>query len=81
MAYDLSGPDAMSLSTDSGQAGPTSRAWTKCALVDQYRDWKAFLQMLFKHNHLKGIGGPGAPHIFAFDRRADLARLHQLGRQ
>lgn len=27
-----------------------------------------------RNAHLRGIGGPGAPHVFSFDRRADLEK-------
>ena len=33
---------------------------------------KTFLHLLSRNCHLRGISGPGAPHVFAFDRRADL---------
>ncbi|CAE7465830.1 unnamed protein product [Symbiodinium natans] len=41
-------------------------------LVESTRDWKTFLAAGCKSNHLVGVGGPGAPHVFAFDRRSDL---------
>ena len=33
---------------------------------------KSCLHLLSRNCHLRGISGPGAPHVFAFDRRADL---------
>ena len=33
---------------------------------------KTFLQIGCKGNHLQGVGGPGAPHVFSFDRVGDL---------
>ena len=33
---------------------------------------KHFLSEAMGHAQLKGIGGPGAPHVLAFDRREDL---------
>ena len=41
-------------------------------LVDATRDWKSFLQIGCRYNHVKGIAGRGAPHVFAFDRAADI---------
>lgn len=40
------------------------------ALVRALR--KAFLHLWCFGNHILGIGGPGAPHSFAMDRREDL---------
>ena len=36
---------------------------------------KSFLHLWGMGNHLLGVGGPGAPHVFSFDRRADLGAL------
>lgn len=33
---------------------------------------KSFLAIGCRNSHLKGIAGPGAPHVFAFDRAEDL---------
>ena len=33
---------------------------------------KNFLHLKCFGNQLRGIGGPGAPHVFAFDRFEDL---------
>lgn len=33
---------------------------------------KTFLHLVCLENHLVGMTGPAAPHVFAFDRRADL---------
>ena len=35
---------------------------------------KHFLTVTTHCVHLKGIAGPGAPHVFALDRRCDLGR-------
>ena len=36
---------------------------------------KSFLHLWGCGNHLQGIGGPGAPHVFCMDRRADLGHF------
>ena len=36
---------------------------------------KTFLRTKCRGNFLKGMGGPGAPHVFAFDRWADVKRI------
>ena len=36
------------------------------------RPRKNFLHVRMYGNHIRGVGGPGAPHVFAFDRAADL---------
>ena len=41
-------------------------------VVTSTRDWKSYLQLGCMSNHLRGIGGRGAPHVFSFDRRQDL---------
>ena len=33
---------------------------------------KAYLHLACGGNQLSGIGGPSAPHVFAFDKRKDL---------
>ena len=33
---------------------------------------KTYLHLACEGNHLTGIGGPSAPHVFAFDRRQNL---------
>lgn len=43
------------------------------ALVRALR--KAFLHLWCFGNHILGIGGPGAPHSFAMDRREDLGGM------
>ena len=35
---------------------------------------KTFLHLATRNCHLRGISGPGAPHVFAYDRRSDLLR-------
>ncbi|CAK8988948.1 unnamed protein product [Durusdinium trenchii] len=42
-----------------------------CVLLDQCRDWRGFLSGGVPVG-IRGIGGPGAPHAFYFDRRHDL---------
>ena len=39
---------------------------------------KSFLHLWGCGNHLQGIGGPGAPHAFAMDRRADLGQFGSI---
>ncbi|CAL1158953.1 unnamed protein product [Cladocopium goreaui] len=39
--------------------------------VDEVRDWSTFLNVAFDGAHLKGIGGPGAPHTFLLERFCD----------
>jgi len=33
---------------------------------------KAQLHQLFEHAQIKGVGGPGAPHLFLFERAEDV---------
>ncbi|CAJ1449087.1 unnamed protein product [Effrenium voratum] len=41
-------------------------------LVGAVRNWRDHLHIGCCGNNLVGVGGPGAPHTFAFDRAADL---------
>ena len=44
-------------------------------VVTTTRDWKNYLQIGCHYNHIKGIAGRGAPHVFAFDRASDIPGL------
>ena len=53
------------------------RVWR--ALTDATLARKEFLHVATQNVHLKGIGGPGAPHAFSLKRRQDV--LGVLSRQ
>lgn len=44
----------------------------QCQCSKFQRCRKAYLHLACGGNHLAGIGGPAAPHVFAFDKRKDL---------
>ena len=50
--------------------GQTTEMWHRCVKLDHVRNWKQWLSHLSVH--VTGIGGPGAPHRFRFERRSDV---------
>ena len=52
------------------ELGQTTEVWHQCVKLDHVRDWRGWLSHL--RVHVQGIGGPGAPHRFRFERRADI---------
>jgi hypothetical protein len=50
--------------------GQTTEVWHNCVKLDFVRNWKEWLSHVAVH--VSGVGGPGAPHRFRFERRSNV---------